>query len=234
MRFAICDDEKSMQKNISDYIAGWASTKGIQIDVFYFSSAEAFMLAWLDTPFDLVFLDIQMEKMTGIELAEYIRKTDKNMLIVFITNFAQHVFRGYDVDALHYLIKPITKRMLMPILNRAYTILNSRKNATLLVTDDNALVKLPFGDIYCISILSHVAYIQTANSAYKLKKTAEELFKLLPGYFIRCHRSCIVNLFKVDCVYKNSLLLSNGKTMPVSRSHTKVVNNAFIKLHTSM
>lgn len=232
MRIAICEDDPNMQQRLSDSIADWAASRKAQIDVLCYPSAEAFIIAWPEISFDLAFLDIQMKTMTGIELAEYIRKTDKNMLIVFVTSFSQYVLKGYDVNALHYLIKPLSPAKLLPILDKSHTIWRSRQNAVLLVANGTGQMKLPFDDIYCIAMFSHIAHVQTEGSSYELRKTADELTGLLPEYFIRCHRSYIVNLFKADCVYKDSLLLSNGKNLPISRSQSKAVNDAFLKLHT--
>jgi len=232
MRFAICDDNQDMQERLSEAVADWAQARNIQIDVLCYPSAEAFMMSWVDISFDFAFLDIQMKGMTGIELAEHIRKSDKNMMIVFITSFSQYVLKGYDVNALHYLIKPLSQSKLLPILDKALTIWRSRQDAVLLVSNGSGQMKLSLSDIFCISMLSHIATVQTENDAFELRRTAKELSSLLPWYFFHCHRSYIVNLFKVDCVYKSSLLMSNGKILPISRTNSKAVNDAFIKLHT--
>jgi DNA-binding LytR/AlgR family response regulator len=232
MRFAICEDDIDMQLRLSDAIIDWAKSKRIQVDVLRYASAEAFMMIWPDLSFDIIFMDIKMRGMSGIELAEYIRKTDKNMLIVFVTSFSQYVLKGYDVNALHYLIKPLSRAKLLPILDKAYTIWDSRQNAVLLVSNGSGLVKLPMNDIYYISMLSHIAKIITEYNTYDMRKTAEELSDTLPWYFVRCHRSHLVNLFKVDCVYKGSLLLSSGKRLSISRNNSKMVNDAFVRLHT--
>jgi len=231
MRFVICEDELSMQQRLSDAITDWATSQKIKINILCYPSAEAFLMVWPEIPFDIAFLDIQMKNMTGIELAECIRKTDKNMMIVFVTSFSQYVLKGYDVNALHYLIKPLSQSKLLPILDKAYTIWHSRRSAVILVSNGNGQMKLPFDDIYCVSMLSHTASIQTEKDTYELRKTAKELSDLLPTYFVRCHRSYIINLFKVDCVYKSSLLLSNGKSLPISRNNSKTVNDAFVKLY---
>jgi len=232
MRIAICDDEQGMLKRLSDAISDWAETRKVQIDVLSYPSAEAFIFAWADITFDLAFLDIQMKKMTGIELAKHIRKTDKNMLIVFLTSFNQYALKGYDVNALHYLIKPLSAAKLIPILDKAHKIWRSHQNATMLVPDGGGMMKIHYNDIIFISMLSHNAIIYTENKNYEMRKTANELIELLPDYFIRCHRSYIINLFKVDCVYKDSLLVTNGDKIPISRNNSKLVNDAFLKLHT--
>jgi DNA-binding LytR/AlgR family response regulator len=233
MRIAICEDEQSMQKNIVDIIEDWANVRKVQIDILRFPSAEAFMMAWPEHSFDLAFLDIKMKGMSGLELAEYIRKSDEKMLIVFVTSFEQYSLEGYNVNAFQYLIKPMSPAKLMPILDKAYTIWRSHHQDVLLVSDGNGQIRLPFGDIYCITVLSRKANIQTKDAAYELQKTVEELSHILPKYFIRCHRSFIVNLYKVDCMYKSSLLMSNKKSLPISRNRSKEVNDAFIMLHTA-
>ncbi|MDR0382256.1 MAG: LytTR family DNA-binding domain-containing protein, partial [Oscillospiraceae bacterium] len=208
MRIAICDDDQNMQQRLADAIEDWAAARKRQTNILRYSSAEAFVSAWPELPFDLVFLDIQMKSMTGIDLAHYIRKTDKAMMIVFVTSFSQYAVDGYEVNALHYLVKPLSTAKLLPIMDKAHTIWDSRQRTVLLASNGDGHVKLFYDDIYYISMLSHTANIQTENKSYDLRKTAEKLNDILPNYFIRCHRSYIVNLFKVDCVYKDSILLS--------------------------
>jgi len=231
MRIAICEDDLRMQTCLKEAIEDWAESSRITIDILCYPSAEAFMIAWPDVVVDLAFLDIQMRIMTGIELAEFIRKTDSNMLIVFITSFTQYILNGYDVNALHYLIKPVSPAKLLPILDKAHLIWKSRQDAVILVSDGSGQMKLPYGDIFYITIMSHTASIHTVSETYELRKSIGELMETLPGYFVRVHRSCIVNLFKVDCVYRDSLLLSSGTKLPISRNNSKDVNDAFVRLH---
>ena len=231
MRIAICEDHDTEQARLVSAVKDWALARKTQVDILCYSNAESFIVTWSDVAFDLAFLDIQMKNMNGIQLAEYIRKTDRNMLIVFVTSFSQYSLRGYDVDALHYLIKPLSSAKLIPILDKAYMIWRSRKKDTLLVSNDAGQVKLPFGNIYYIAMIAHYAEIYTFNEMFSLRKTAIELEELLPNHFMRCHRSYIVNLLKADYMYKDSIMLSNGTKLPISRKNSKLVNDAFIRLH---
>jgi DNA-binding LytR/AlgR family response regulator len=232
LRIAICEDDQGMQNRLVDAINDWASSRKVQTDILCYPNAEAFIMAWPDVAFDLAFLDIQMKRMTGIELAEFIRKSDRNMLIVFVTSFSQYVLKGYDVNALHYLIKPLSPAKLLPILDKALTIWRARHNAAFVVSDKDGQVKLLYDDIYYIAMLSHIAQIHTESNVYEIRKTAEEMSNILPSFFFRCHRSYIVNLLKVDCVYKASVLLSNKESIPISRANAKQVGDAFVRLHT--
>jgi len=232
MRFAICEDDHAAQQSLVSALNDWAKSMNINIDVLCYSNAEAFLGAWPDISFDLAFLDIELNTMTGLELAKLIRKSDNNMMIVFTTIHSQFMIDGYDVNALHYLNKPISKSRLLLVLDKAHTIWRSRNNTMLVVSSENGKMKLSFYDIYYISMFSHTASIHTEKDTYDLRKTAGELYNLLPRQFIRCHRSYIVNLFKVDCVFKSSLQMSNGTSLAISRSNSKLVNDAFVRLHT--
>lgn len=232
LRIAICEDNQKEQERLTAAIKDWAAVRKTQADILCYPSAEAFLIAWPDVFFDLAFLDIQMKDMNGIQLAEYIRRSDKNMLLVFVTSFTQYVLKGYDVAALHYLIKPLSTAKLLPVLDKAHMICRSRQNDFILVSEGSGQIKLPYGSIHYISMLSHTAEIHTDDKAYGLRKTAAELNDMLPAHFVRCHRSYIVNLFKTDCVYRDSLILSDGTKLPVSRNNSKQVGDAFMRLHT--
>lgn len=234
MRIAICEDNSGMSQRLSNVIDDWAASRKIQVNVICYSSAEAFLMAWPEISFDLTFLDIQMKTMTGVELAEHIRKIDEDMLLVFVTSYSQYVLRGYDVNALHYLIKPLSSTKLILILDKAYKIWHPRQNAVLLISVDSGQMKIPYMEVYYITMLSHTAKIKTSKNEYDVRKTAHELTEDLPVYFIRCHRSYIVNLLKADCVYKDSVLMMDGKMIPVSRKNSKEVSDMFIKLHMEM
>ena len=231
MRIAICEDDTLQQERLITVLKDWAGVRKVNIDILCYSSAEEFIFAWPDISFDLAFLDIHMKNIDGIELAETIRKTDSNMLIVFVTSYKEYVLKGYDINALHYLIKPISPAKLLPVLDRAHLMIRSRNNDIMILSNDSGKVKMPFADINYITISSHTVRIHTDKEIFEKRITMAELQELLPDYFIRNHRSYIVNLFKADCVYKESLLLSTGEELPISRKNTKEVNNAFVRLH---
>jgi DNA-binding LytR/AlgR family response regulator len=232
MRIAICEDNPKEKERLEAAIKDWAQARNTQADIVYYTSAEAFLMAWPEMSFDLAFLDIQMKNMSGIELAETIRRTDKNILLVFVTSFTQYVLKGYDVAALHYLIKPLSAAKLLPVLDKAQMIWRSRQSDFIMVSDGNGQIKLPYDSINYIAMISHTAVIHTNDKTYDLRKTAAELIEILPPHFVRCHRSYIVNLFKADCVYKDSLILSDGTKLAISRNSSKQVGDAFLRLHT--
>ncbi len=230
MRVVICEDNNDEQKCLVSAINEWADTKQIKVNLLCYNCAEEFLFVWPDIVADILFLDIKMKEMSGIKLAEKIRENDKNILIVFTSNFQQYSLKGYEVDALHFLVKPLSSVKLTAVLDKAYDIWYSREKDVVLVTNEFGQFKLFCRNIYYIKMDSHIAELHTENEIYEVRKTTEGLMKLLPSYFIRCHRSYIVNLLKVDCVYNNSLLLSTGEKLPISRKNAKDVNDTFVGL----
>jgi DNA-binding LytR/AlgR family response regulator len=141
------------------------------------------------------------------------------------------VLRGYDVNALHFLIKPASPAKLLPILDKALAIWRARRSTVLVLSDRGGHLKLPVGEILYITMQSHIAIIHMDGAVIETRQTMSELLESLPENFVQTHRSYIVNLYKVDCVYKESLILSNAVKLPVSRKNTKDVNDAFLRLH---
>ena len=231
MLVAICEDNGEMQARLKETIEDWAQARRTGVDIFSYPSAEAFLAAWPEISFDLAFLDIEMKHMTGFELAELIRKNDSNMSIVFLTSHSQYVLKGYDVNALHYLIKPLSTAKLLPVLDKAQMIYRSLIESFIIIPSGAGQLKLKHSEILYISISAHTATVHARENRYEIRSTMDNLTENLPDYFVRCYRSIIVNLFSVDCVYKNTLLLSNNETLPLSRSNSKDVNNAFMRLH---
>lgn len=230
MRIALCDDQDKEQLLLKEAIQKWGKVNKLHVHISCFCDAESFIFAWQDHSFDLVFLDIQMNKMSGIQLAEYIRQSDQQMIIVFVTNHRQYSLQGYDVNALNYLTKPLAYKKLLSVLEKAYNIWYSSKDLVIIACDKTGQRKLPVGDILYIGMHSHTAEIHTIDKTYALRITGAELISNLPNYFVSCHRSYIVNLMNTDCVYKDSLLLSDGESLPISRNHSKQIKDTFIRL----
>lgn len=230
MRIVICEDNNEEQECLASAIKKWSDVRKINVDLLRYGNAEDFQFVWPDMVVDIIFLDIELKRMTGIQLAEKIRKIDKNVLIVFVTGFTQHILKGYDVDALNYLIKPLSSDKLNSVLDKAYGIWCAREKDAIIVKNDDGLIKLFYGNLYYIKMNSHTAELHTESETFKIRKTTKELREILPSYFVRCSRSYMVNLIKVDCIYENSLLLSTGEKLPISRNNAKYVRDVFVRL----
>lgn len=230
MKIAFCDDEQAQLDITSVYTQEWAKENNVKVTIKKFNSAEAFLFEWSSLEnFDMLFLDIQMSGMSGIELAKQIRQIDDQLIIVFITGIMDYVFEGYDVKALHYLLKPIKKEDYNACLNQAFEQIQKRNKDILLIPLDGQLRKMAYQDIYYFEIFSHYMEVHTKYGLFKYKKKIGELEKELPSsQFIRCHRSCIVNLLYINNIEKNGLKLDNGDVLPVSSDRRKKLHDAFV------
>jgi len=126
-RFAICDDAAADADYIKSLILEWNREAGHPLRIESYPSAEAFLFAYEDDDsVDVLFLDIEMKEMSGVELAGRLREMGAGLQIVFITGYMDYIEQGYDVEALHYLLKPVTGEKLRHVLERAMKRLSAR------------------------------------------------------------------------------------------------------------
>lgn len=119
LRIGICDDEKAILACLEQYVGEWVRVKGEIADIKSFSSAEQLWFSYDEAHFDILLLDIQMQGMDGITLSKKIRNEDERVQIVFITAVSDYISEGYEVFALHYLLKPVEKEKIFSVLDKA-------------------------------------------------------------------------------------------------------------------
>ena len=234
MRIALCDDEKSQNEFNSRLINKWAAIKDIDVDIEAFSSAEEFLFHWSEgLPYDLAFFDIKMKKMSGVDLAKIIRKTDQDLLIVFVTGLAEYVFDGYDVSAINYLLKPYKEKELFKTLDRALVLTIAKENGSILIPQEGKIIRLPYSEILYMEVRGHYFNVYTKNlGQYRIKKQMNEMLANLDKHmFTQCHRSFIVNISQISKLTHTEITLKTGMIAPLSQSYIQVVTQKFIKYH---
>ena len=229
IKIAVCDDEQEQAEYIRMFVKKWADENKIKIDIEMFGSAEDFKYAWIENQkFDILLLDIQMGGQNGVELAKEIRKSDVKLPIIFITGFADYMSEGYDVSALHYLMKPVKEDKLFETLGKA--VKNMDKGAEILtVTVNRNNVFIMLRDIIYIESSLHYVIINTEKEQYKVKMPLAEIESKLGGGFFKCTRSFIVGLRYIRRISKDSVMLTNGVSVPLSRGLYREINKSFIK-----
>ena len=144
VNFAICDDSVVDSNYVKELVTQWGNDKKYQVNIDIFSSAEAFIFHYVENKeYDVLLLDIEMENMDGVTLARQIRKSNKSVQIVFITGYSDYIAEGYDVEALHYLMKPLKKEKLYDVLDRAVNkIMQNEKHLVLNTFDEMISAKV--------------------------------------------------------------------------------------------
>lgn len=228
-QIAICDDDAATIQHLSSVVADWGTATGNFVQIDAFPSAEAFLFRYADDKnYDILMLDIEMDGMNGVQLARKIRAENDAVQIVFITGYPEFVLEGYDVSALHYLIKPVGKGKLFSVLDRAARILGKAERAVIFEVDGEAL-RVKTRDIMRVEAFAHNCVVTTANTAFEVRFSISEIENMLGDGFIRCHRSYLVGLKYIKSISKKEITLDNGDQVPLSRGNYGAVNQAFIR-----
>ncbi len=228
-RIAICDDSLRDAEYVLSLIESWANDNQIAIQTECFPSAEAFLFHYSeDKNFDILLLDIEMGKMNGVELAKTVRRSNDTVQIVFITGFPDFIAEGYEVSALHYLMKPVDAKKLAGVLDRAVAALARQPKSVVLPVGREA-VRLTVDDIIYAESQAHYMIIRTAREEYKCRMTVSELTDMLGDGFARCHRSFLVGLRHVSRITKTDVHLSGDICLPLGKGMYDEMNLALIR-----
>lgn len=235
MRIAICEDNQEHMEILKDMIVQWSEQEDIKVDVGCFQSAEQFLFLMKDNVrYDLAFLDIQMDKMNGIELARLIRREDKAMILVFTTGEKGYALQGYEVAAFRYLMKPLKKNEVFKTLTRAEKQIEENKRNVILITQRDETVRVFKNDILYVEADNHNIIFHTKENKvirFSAKmKDYEELFK--EPQFCKCHRSFIVNLHYVGRISREGIEIENGDILPISRTKWNDLNRCYLTYYT--
>lgn len=227
-KIAICDDEQNQIEYITLIVASWSAHEGHSCEIRTFASAEAFLFEYEeDKAYDILLLDVEMKNMNGIELAKRIRKDNNRAEIIFITSHFEFVGEGYEVDALHYLIKPISAEKLTQVLTKAAEKI-SVEPPSVVISCEGETVKLYESDIFYVESFLHYIVIHTKDKEYKIKENMSVFENKVSDDFYRIHRSYLVSLKHITRISRTSVNIGNTE-LPLSRGKYDDINRAFIQ-----
>ena len=167
---------------------------------------------------DLLFLDVEMENMDGMEAARQIREFDENIMIVFLTGYAEHVFDGYSVGALDYMLKPVTVQRLMELLHRVRVKLEQEESQTFSFKNADGTWRFPLQEILYFYSDRRKAVLVTRDKEYTFYAKLDEIEKKLDEQFVRIHQRFLVNPARVDYL-GGDVVTVGGRELPCSRNH---------------
>ncbi|MBQ8566203.1 MAG: response regulator transcription factor [Clostridia bacterium] len=227
LNIAICDDEQIQIDNLNKMVSEWAMSEGVSVNLKSFHSAESFMFEYSENKsFDILLLDIEMSGMNGIELAKKIRQDNGRAAIIFITGYPDFISEGYDVSALHYLMKPVKFEKLTEVLKRSVS--NMEAEPPSLVIEGKELLRVFFKDIIYAESDGHYVVLKTVKGEHRIRMTIPEIAEKLTEGFFRCHRSYVVGLKYVQKITKASVFLSNGTELPLGKGQYDEMNRQLI------
>ncbi len=227
-RIAVCDDDAAILPDIKRGVLDWAGEAGHCAAVETFPSAEAFLFRYEEERgFDMLLLDIEMGRLNGVELAKRVRADNREIQIIFVTGYADYIADGYEVEALHYLMKPVAHQKLCEVLDRAAAKLLRNERALHLNCADGA-VRVPLHEIAYLEVRGNYVTVH-AKEEYTAKMTLGEAQRELDERFFRTGRSYILNLNDVRRVSRTDAYMKDGTALPLPRGAYEALNRALIR-----
>lgn len=229
IRVAICDDAAADRSYVEAMVKRWADARGTAVELRQYTSAENLLFCLADQGgVDIALLDIEMGDMDGVTLAKRLRRDSETMQIVFITGYSDYIAEGYEVEALHYLIKPVQEEKLFSVLDRGVEKLRKSEQMLLLKTPGET-VRVPVYSVRYADVQGNYVSIHAAK-CYTVKMTLRELEQSLGDCFYRVGRSAIVNLGEISRVTRTEIVLRDGSRLPLPRGAYDGVNRAIISM----
>lgn len=231
MDIAIVEDEQAHSRLLQQYIESWAETNGREVHFLTYANAAGFLFGLEDAAPDAVFADIQMPGMSGMEMIRKLREKDGKMPVVFTSGLSEYLREGYEVQALHYLIKPISEEKVFECMDRVCSRITVRE--LFAVRTEDGMVRLDLPEVnYCEADGHYTVFAMADRSKVRVMESISELEEdLSEKNLVRCHRSYLCNLENVKQIVRDHIVFDNGDTVPVSRRMYPDVNRQFIALY---
>lgn len=227
IKIAVCDDSTVDQRYVSDMVDRWAVQREHTVHVDTFISAESFLFHYAEeNDYDILLLDIEMGEMDGVSMARQLRRGNDAVQIIFITGHSDYISEGYEVEALHYLMKPVREEKLHSVLDRAVEKL-AKNEKVLNLESGGEMVCVPVYQIRYADVYGNYVTIHAAETV-TVKMTLKELERELDERFYRVGRSYIVNLTRINRASRTEIKLSDGTVIPLPRGTYDEVNRAII------
>lgn len=220
IRVAIVEDNSAERERLRACLRWLEESEGMRFHVTEFASGTAFIGSF-EPVYDLIFMDIEMPGMDGMETARALRKMDASVLLIFVTNMAQYAIAGYEVEALDFILKPVNRYSFAIKMKRAAARIPKRIEEYVTVKCEGELRQVPISSVCWLDINGHYVVYHTTEGDFEEYGTLKEAYgKLNRSFFVFANRSCLVNLYHVSAVNKNGVTVG-GSQLDISRPQKK-------------
>lgn len=229
MTIGICDDEKELRGSLRRVIEREAQLSGLDYKVSEYESGEEMLKALEKDAPELLFLDIEMDGIDGMEAARAIRQTRKDTVIIFVTAYPDFVFQGYEVHAFHYILKPYKEEKIKEVFRMALEELNLQAEQYYAVEQKSGTLRLRLKEVRYFQSDRKKVIAETTEGKIEFYGKLSDIETSLPNYFIRIHNRYLVNLNYVTKV-ESSQCVCADEALPVSRGCKQNLAVAFAKM----
>ena len=228
LKVAIVDEESSCLNHIASCLKEYEEKeRRCHFDISLFSKPLEF-LDKVDDTYDIVFLDLNMPGIWGLELARKLRERELPLMIVCITNLAHCAIHGYDVGAFAFIVKPVAYDYLRLKLDRIVGFFGKRKAESLVLRVERTSIVIPLDSLRYIEVMNHTIVFHAESGNHKTTSSMKSVSKMLgDAPFALCSQSFMVNLAYVESLSKTSVVVA-GEELPLSRAKRKEFYSRFI------
>lgn len=227
-RMAIVEDNAAAADRLKEFLERYETENREEFEIIVFKDALEFLDSYKKT-YDFVFMDIELPFIDGMEAAKRLRAIDQQVILIFVTNMARFAVKGYEVDALDYLVKPIYYGSFELKLRRAVA-RRRESSESIVVARQSGVLRLRLCEIYYIEVSGHVLIYHMENGTVEARGTlveAEE--KLGSKGFLRCNKCYLVNQRHITEVRGYQLILTNGEELQISRPRKKTFMSELVE-----
>lgn len=229
MKIAICDDQTCYIEETRILLEQWGTIHTIPLTIFSYSNGDALIKAQKEQPFDLMILDVLMPLLNGIDTARELRSKDHTVPIIFLTSSKEYAVDSYDVQAFHYVMKPLDASTFFAVMDAFYQQYQSKKE-TFFARTETGSYNIPLANTEFLEAQNKSVTVHLENGSYLLIKElfsdCAAVFTPEKGFF-QCHRSYIVNMNDIAQFTKTKLITKSGITIPISRNHYPAFKEAY-------
>lgn len=217
---AIVEDHFDGIQQLSDYLHRFEKENDTQFDIVTFRDGDEITSDY-EAKYDIIFMDIEMNRLNGMDAARKIRQLDREVIIIFVTHSSHYAIKGYEVEALSYLLKPVPYFAFQQEIKKSLDRLSKRTEKSLLLKTEKGTQRVNIKDIIYIETMSHYLIIHTAHTEYTIKSTLKRMEdELKDSNFTLCNSCYLVNLNAVTGV-KGDYVIINKKELKISRPRKK-------------
>ena len=230
MNIAIIDDIASDAEQLKRIITSYFENRQIPTEIRYFSSAEAFFDDYRPGNFQILFLDIYMDGITGMEAARRIRNQSDDCILVFVTTSSEFAVESYDVNAAYYLLKPFQPEKLCQILD-SFRLKEALHSRYIEIISDRVPVRVPLYSILYADTFRNAVCLHTDAGPLRSYLTFHKFEEQIRDChnFLSCYRGCVVNMDRIQEASEEGFLLDNGEVVQIRKRGSSAIRKAYLQ-----
>lgn len=219
-KIGIVEDQPEEARRLTAHVQRYAAEENVSLKLRTFPDGASFLDEYLND-YDVVFMDIEMPHMNGMETARKLRQTDRDVCLIFVTVMAKYAIEGYAVQALDFILKPAEYQDIRVKLQRALDIREQFATREMTLVTSNGMRRFPIDELYYVEVINHTLYFHTKHGDFVERSTIRQREEqLAPHGFSRCNNSFLVNLRYVSAV-ENGRITVDGRSISIGRTKRK-------------